>query len=61
MADLTLNVSSSGLTAGTNGDYGNIKIVDGGLLTNGEALEKGQILVSNGGVASNCSATNTSG
>ncbi len=61
MADLTLNVSSSGLTAGTNGDYGNIKIVDGGLLTNGEALEKGQILVSNGGVASNCSATNKSG
>ena len=52
MADLVLNVSSSGLTAGSTGDYGSITIVEGGALTNGAILDKGGFInVSSGGKA----------
>ena len=49
MANLVLDTSSSGLTAGTNGDYVSITIVDGGILTNGVQTGGGYINVSDGG------------
>ena len=58
MANLTLNVSSSGLTAGSTGDYGTITIVEGGILTDGAILDKGgNINVSSGGKAYDVSVT----
>ena len=49
MANLVLDTSSSGLTAGTNGDYVSITIVDGGILTSGVQTGGGFINVSEGG------------